>query len=92
MKLIFCPHCQDIVKLRRQRTVCQCSKSWGRYISGLHAVYSGKAIPLGIANISLVLAINNQPKSGDGECFEAFVIPKTCPTFKKVKNENQSNI
>ena len=84
MKLIFCPHCQDVVKLRRQLTVCQCGKSYGRYTDGLFAVYSGDAVPLGFANLSLVLAINNQPESGDGERFEAFVIPKKCPTFKKV--------
>ena len=90
MKLIFCPHCQDIVKLHEQITVCVCGKSWGRYTNGLHARYSGDAVPLGLSNVSLVKAINNQPESGDGECFEAFVISKTCPTFRRVKNETSS--
>lgn len=82
MKLIFCPHCQDIVKLHKTTTVCKCGWCYGAYLNDLHAFYSRAAIPLGIINSSLVNAIKNQPESGNGREFTAFVIPKECPTFK----------
>lgn len=84
MKLIYCPECHDVVKLDYGERACECEKSWGSYEDdGLHAVYSGLAVPLGFANSTLVQAIKNQPGEGMGERFEAFVIPKSCPTFKK---------
>jgi len=46
------------------------------------------AITIGFANSSLIKAINNQPLNGMGENFTAFVIPKICPTFKQV-SENE---
>ena len=85
MKLIFCPHCQDIVKLHRQVITCECGKSQGTYLNDLNAVYSGDAIPLGINSSSLADAIRNQPVSGNGERFEAFVVPGQCRTFKRVQ-------
>lgn len=85
MKLIYCPHCYDIVKLHRQVTTCECGKSFGAYLDDLHAVYFGDAIPLGIDNPSFVSALENQPASGDGTRFEAFVIPKRCLTFTRMK-------
>jgi len=85
MKLIFCPYCQDIVKLHRRLTICGCGRSFGAYLDELKAVYAGDAIPLGINNKSMAGAIKTQPASGQGKYFEAFVIPKKCPTFTKVK-------
>jgi hypothetical protein len=68
-----------------------CGKCKGHYIDGIYAVYSGDcAVPLGFANSTLVKAVNNQPQSGMGENFTAFVIPKICETFiKKENNENK---
>ncbi len=85
MKLIFCPVCHDIVKLLLEMDrSCQCACSWGHYKGdGLNATYGGMAIPLGIANSTFVKAVQNRPESGEGERFEAFVIPVECPTFKK---------
>lgn len=85
MKLIFCPECHDVVKLARDWRNCECRASGGQYKNDLDAVYTAPAIPLGFANSTLVKAIENQPDEGKGECFEAFVIPKSCPTFKKVE-------
>lgn len=86
MKLIFCPHCHDIRKLARLLTTCQCGRSWGQYLEDeLHAVYGGVAAPLGIDNSSFVDALKNQPEDGLGQRFEAFVIPKQCPTFRKIE-------
>lgn len=85
MKLILCPHCHDIVKLHQEVTTCKCGQSQGAYLDELHVVYSGDAIPLGIANSSLGEAVRNQPVSGNGTVFEAFVIPTQCQTFKRVQ-------
>lgn len=85
MKLIFCPKCQDVVKLDLGGRLCKCKASGGYYKRDeLNAVYTGAAIPLGFANSTLVEAIENQPDEGMGEGFVAFVIPKSCPTFKKM--------
>lgn len=85
MKLIFCPECQDVLKLDFGEVWCSCEASSGWYENdGLNAVYCGSAIPLGFANGSLVKAIENQPDEGMGKCFVAFVIPKSCPTFRKM--------
>ena len=81
MKLIFCPQCYDVVKLDSMERTCKCKASYGYYEDDLNAVYGGAAVPLGFANASLVKAVRNQPDSGMGENFEAFVIPKSCPTF-----------
>jgi hypothetical protein len=84
MKLFFCPICQDVLKCQKLNRTCHCGASGGRYTDNLSAVYWGKAIPLGFANSSFARALRNQPKTGLGEPFEAFVIPKRCPTFKHV--------
>ena len=86
MKLILCPHCQDVRKLDAELTICRCGKSCGKYLNDLDAVYGGSAIPLGFENSSLVSAIRHQPKQGMGERFTAFVIPKECPTYEKAQN------
>jgi hypothetical protein len=86
MKLIYCPHCHDVRKLARLLTTCQCGRSWGQYLEDdLHAVYGGVAVPLGFTNPSFVDALKNQPEEGLGERFEAFVIPKKCPTLRKIE-------
>ncbi len=86
MKLIYCPACDDVVKLDTTVRACKCETSWGYCkANGLNALYFGLAIPLGFANSTLVQAIRNRPDEGRGERFEAFVIPKSCPTFRKAK-------
>jgi len=81
MKLLYCPHCQDIKKLQEKRyTFCNCLESFGAYINQLDAQYFGSAIPLGIDNQSFVKALRLRPDTGLGMRFEAFVIPHECPT------------
>jgi hypothetical protein len=55
----------------------------------LNAVYGGDAVPLGIANSTLHTAIACQPEGGRGKYFEAFVIPKQCSTFERIKREDE---
>ena len=87
MKLIYCLHCEDVRKLTRKLTTCRCGRSYGKYAEdGLNAVYGGQAVPVGLTNESFMDALANQPESGLGKCFVAFVIPVKCPTFKQVKS------
>lgn len=84
MKLIFCPECQDVVKLAMSERRCECGASSGRYLEdALHAEIAGAAIPLGFANSTLARALQERPASGLGSTFEAFVIPHECPTVRK---------
>jgi hypothetical protein len=83
MKLLYCPSCDDVFKLDYQPRICKCGDVIGHYFEdGLTAVYSKNGIPLGFNNSSLIEAINNQPESGMGKNFTAFVIPKQCPTMR----------
>lgn len=82
MKLIFCPNCQDIVKLRKTKTFCECGTSWGYYKpNGIDAVINYWAIPLGFTNSSFSKALEKRPYRGLGTKFTSFVIPKVCPTI-----------
>lgn len=80
MKLLFCPHCQDVLKLRFEQRTCECGKSWGHYVDEKQAVIGGAAIPLGIGNRSLVDALESRPAEGQGTTFVAFVIPMQSPS------------
>ena len=85
MKLIICTNCQDVFKLDRVIRSCKCGDCKGRYLNNIDAEYSGSsAVPLGFKNSSLVNAIKNQPESGLGKEFFAFVIPQECPTMRRV--------
>jgi hypothetical protein len=92
MKLIYCPKCHDVRKLSHKVTFCMCGASRGWYDDdGLHATVQGEAIPLGFDNLTLrsALAMKSEGgwgKDGQGEVFEAFVIPKDCPTVTKLDN------
>jgi len=86
MKLIYCSDCEDIVRLYPGRPrQCGCGRSWGRYTTSLQAEYGGSAYPIGFNNESLVSSLSRQPEEGTGERFEAFVIPKNCPTMIRKK-------
>ena len=87
MKLILCPLCQDVVRLRSELRRCECGTCWGRYLDDLKAEISEKAIPLGFNNTALRNAVMNQPQKGQGKGFGAFVIPKECSTVKVVKRD-----
>jgi len=82
MKLILCPKCKDVRKLLLSKVYCSCGECWGYYTAdGLNAIINDKAIPLGFANSSLVEALYKRPESGMGAPFNAFIIPKECPTI-----------
>lgn len=85
MKLLHCTKCGDVFKLDADLRTCRCGRVEGRYLGNLHAEYRGDtAVPLGITNSSLTLAIRERPNEGQGKEFTAFVIPHVCPTMRKV--------
>ena len=84
MKLIYCPHCGDILRLYYSERSCRCGKSGGYYRDRLNATITGYAIPLGFDNASFVAALMEQPESGMGAVFQAFVIPKKCDTVEVI--------
>jgi len=87
MKLILCLKCHDVIKGDYETRTCKCGLSGIKYSDdGYNANYWGPAIPLGFNNFSLRKAISKQPAKGMGECFDAFVIPKSCPTYIKLDN------
>ena len=85
MKLVLCLHCHDVFKLARQDRRCDCGEAHGRYVDDVNAVYGGaSAVPLGFDNDALTEAVDRQPEQGEGREFAAFVIPKDCPTMKRL--------
>src|SRR4051794_35648995 len=51
MKLLYCAHCHDIVRLFPEPRTCQCGKSWGRYLEdGATTVQTWPSLSLGLAN------------------------------------------
>ena len=83
MKLMFCEQCRDIVLLGTRSRECRCRRSSGVYLDGVNTEISGPAIHLYIDNASFAQAMWDRPDDGEGERFDAFVIPKNCPTVKE---------
>jgi hypothetical protein len=91
VKLIFCPKCQDVVKLAVSKIrTCDCGEAWGRYVDQLQAEIGGTAIPLGFANNGFGRALAARPRNGSGSSFDAFVIPHMCPTIKVQPHQPES--
>ena len=87
MKLIYCPKCGDMVKLRQYHRTCDCGLAWGKYLDDdLNAVIGGEAIPVVITNDSFRDALEHQPKSGPGYPFDSFVVSANCDTIKFIKS------
>ena len=58
MKLLFCPHCNDVKKLDRGMVYCSCRNSFGQYLNdGLHAEVGGLGRVIGIANSDIAEAV-----------------------------------
>lgn len=90
MKLLYCRRCRDIIKLSLQLKSCECGACKGMYSDERQAQYVGEfAVPLGIRNSTFLEAINNQPATNNEDglsdvFFDAFVIPKVCPTLERI--------
>ena len=83
MKLIYCPHCKDILRLNKKLRKCECGKCSGNYeFNGINATISEDAIPIGFSNKSFVEALKANPDMGLGKRFDAFIISKDATTIK----------
>lgn len=81
MKLLFCPSCSDIVRLKKMPKTCDCGKVGGRYLDdGLQIEYFGEAVPIFIDSSSFVEAIQRRAKNGLSSFFTAGIIPQDCDT------------
>ena len=86
MKLIYCPHCKDVVRLKKALKKCDCGKCFGKYEEdGLNASISEDSIPLGFSNHSFIEAVASTPSKDLGKRFDAFVICKDATTIKVKK-------
>ena len=94
MKLIYCPECLDMTKLRMlELRRCACGKSWGYYLEDdLTAEIGGSAVPIAIENDELREAIQRRPKEGRGSLFEARVLPTIYDTLKYRPEPNRPGI
>ncbi len=51
MKLMYCAHCEDIVRLFPEKRSCRCGKSWGYYLDdNATTVQTWPGLSIGIAN------------------------------------------
>ena len=84
MKLIYCPECLDVKKVRMLKVRhCTCGKSWGYYLEDdLTAVMGGAAVPIAIANDELREAVARRPRDGRGSLCQARVLPKRYETLR----------
>lgn len=83
MKLLYCPTCDHAFSLSSDaERSCHCGNARGRYLTARDAYYLGElTVPLGFANWSFRRALKMHVDSGEGERFEAFVVPVHSSTF-----------
>ena len=70
MKLIFCPQCEDVIKLTKDNRSCSCGYCAGKYNEdGKTATTSGKGVCLALSNLDLKKAIKalNDEQQDNGE-------------------------
>jgi len=59
LKLLYCGHCGDIVRLFSEKRTCLCGKSWGYYEEdNATTVQTYPGLSLGIANPDFETALN----------------------------------
>ena len=91
MKLLFCPKCHDVRKLKFKKIYCQCRKSWAYYREdGRYAVRNPFAILIGLGCTSFEKAVKNKsnPVLSTHE-FKAWIIgPES--EYVEVENDIQS--
>lgn len=59
MKLMYCAHCGDIVRLFLEKRSCRCGKSWGHYEEdNSTTIQTYPGLSLGIANPDFEVALS----------------------------------
>jgi len=58
LKLLYCGHCGDVIRLFPEKRYCRCGKSWGQYLEdNATTVQTYPSLSLGIANPDFQLAL-----------------------------------
>jgi len=75
MKLLYCKKCDDVFRIYKEPRSCRCGKTKGKYLEdGLHAVYQGEGVPLGIGDGEFNRQISKFPfNASKGKNFDAWV-------------------
>ena len=92
MKLLFCGHCQDVVKLFPERRTCKCGRSWGQYLpDNSTTVQTEYTLSLGIANPDFSAAIDtflqDQAYFSPALSLRAWINPHSEPDVTYVEEE-----
>ena len=97
MKLLVCLSCSDVFALRYEERACFCGKSRGKYVDKKNAHIEGNSMPIGFDNRDFRSAIKAQalidkdenPLITSGMRFEAFTIPDTADSIKRISDEKE---
>src|SRR5262245_47788310 len=82
MKLLYCLHCHDIVRLYSERRSCKCGKSWGQYLEDNRTtLQTDGTLSIGFANPDFSAAYEtflksraaNRPEFSPVLCFRAWI-------------------
>ena len=92
LKLLYCAHCGDIVRLYPEKRSCQCGKSWGHYLEdGATTVQTYPGLSLGIANPDFERALKTfveNPRSfSPALAIRCWINPLSEPDVKFVPGE-----
>jgi hypothetical protein len=59
LKLLYCVHCGDVVRLFPEKRYCLCGRSWGNFLEdNSTTIQSYPSVSLGLANTDFQLALN----------------------------------
>lgn len=92
MKLMYCAHCGDIVRLFPERRSCRCGKSWGQYLEDKSTtVQTWPSLSIGIANPDFTAAerafAENVNAFSPMITMRCWINPLSEPDVKMVKGE-----
>lgn len=89
---MYCTHCQDIVKLFRDKRSCRCGKSWGHYLEdGSTTVQTWPSLSLGIADTDFEAAVQAWQESPEAfsplTTMRAWINPASEPNAKYLRGD-----
>jgi len=89
MKLLFCPRCGDVKKLKvNRKRWCSCRSSWGAYGQcGERAFVGGDAIIIGLHNRDVAEGVNRG--RAERTTLRAWMFEKDHPRVTQVTESNE---
>lgn len=96
MKLLFCPECNDIIKIQRSDRSCLCFASGGRYFGddpdNNEVAIWGKAIVLGVSNQSFHEAYRARQRHLSTEYFDAWFFSEKAPHITRYEKDSNGSM